>query len=205
MIAAARKQRRYRLPQTAHLNTVRHMSSAGDDQEDEAMTIHVETPTPAEHAIDCGAFRSIMRTMVNGVTVITTSHGGQIHGMTATAFSSVSAEPPTVLIVLNRSTRTHPLVSASKHFVVNLLSQDQIEIGNRFAGKLDNQFDGIAYELNEEGVPLIDGVVATLECETINEMAIGTHTIFIGRVLRGTRSRTMPLVYHDGSYKAVAS
>lgn len=169
------------------------------------MTIHVDELAPAETAIDDGAFRSIMRTMVNGVTVITTSHDGHIHGMTATAFSSVSAEPPTVLIVLNRATRTHPLVSASRHFVVNLLSQDQTEIGNRFAGKLEDQFDGIAYTLNEEGVPLIDGVVATLECETINEMSVGTHTIFIGRVLRGSRSQTMPLVYHDGSYKAVAN
>jgi len=169
------------------------------------MTIHVDAVAPADSAIDNSAFRSIMRTMVNGVTVITTSHDGLIHGMTATAFSSVSADPPTVLIVLNRSTRTHPLVSASRHFVVNLLSQDQVDVGNRFAGKLDNQFEGVPHRLNEEGIPLIDGVVATLECETINELIVGTHTIFIGRVLRGSRSQTMPLVYHDGSFKAVAS
>ncbi|MEO3388711.1 flavin reductase family protein [Mesorhizobium sp. CAU 1741] len=176
-----------------------------DNDEDQTMTIHVEAVATPDMAIDDGAFRSIMRTMVNGVTVITTSHDGHVHGMTATAFSSVSAEPPTVLIVLNRSTRTHPLVSASRHFVVNLLSQDQAEVGARFAGKLDNQFDGVPHRLNEEGIPLIDDVVATLECETINELAVGTHTIFIGRVIRGSRSHTMPLVYHDGNFKAVAS
>jgi flavin reductase len=181
------------------------MNFSGDDPKDKPMTMHVDALAPAEQAIENGAFRSIMRTMVNGVTVITTSHEGHVHGMTATAFSSVSAEPPTVLIVLNRSTRTHPLVSASRHFVVNLLSQDQVEIGNRFAGKLDDQFAGVPHTLNEEGVPLIDGVVATLECETVSEHTVGTHTIFIGRVLRGSRSQTMPLVYHDGSYKAVAS
>lgn len=168
------------------------------------MTIHVDAVAAADSAIDDSAFRSIMRTMVNGVTVITTSHDGHIHGMTATAFSSVSAEPPTVLIVLNRSTRTHPLVSASRHFVVNLLAQDQVDIGNRFAGKLDDQFEGVPHALNAEGIPLIEGVVATLECETVNELSVGTHTIFIGRVLRGSRSQTMPLVYHDGSFKAVA-
>jgi flavin reductase (DIM6/NTAB) family NADH-FMN oxidoreductase RutF len=169
------------------------------------MTIRVETPNIDEGAmIDDLQFRSIMRSMVAGVTVITTSHEGQLHGMTATAFSSVSAEPPTVLIVLNRSTRTHPLVSASRHFVVNLLSESQVELGKRFAGKIENQFDGIAHTLNDEGVPVINGAVASLECETINEMNVGTHTIFIGKVVRGGCSETAPLVYHDGSYKVVA-
>jgi len=180
------------------------MTNSHDDPKEQAMTIHVDAAQPALPSMDNGAFRSIMRTMVNGVTVITTSHEGHMHGMTATAFSSVSADPPTVLIVLNRSTRTHPLVSASRHFIVHLLSEDQIELGNRFAGKLDDQFDGISFTINEHGIPVIDGVVATLECETVNELSVGTHTIFIGRVLRGSRSQTMPLVYHDGSYKAVA-
>lgn len=169
------------------------------------MTIRMETPRIDQEAmIDNLQFRSIMRSMVAGVTVITTSHEGHLHGMTATAFSSVSAEPPTVLIVLNRSTRTHPLVSASRHFVVNLLAEHQIELGQRFAGKLDDQFDGIAYTLNEHGVPVLDGAVASLECETIDEMNVGTHTIFIGRVLKGDRSQVSPLVYHDGRYKMVA-
>lgn len=169
------------------------------------MTIHMEAPEIDRAAmIDDLQFRDIMRSMVAGVTVITTSHAGHLHGMTATAFSSVSAAPPTVLIVLNRSTRTHPLVTASRHFVVNLLAEDQAELGQRFAGKLDDQFAGIAYTLNEHDVPVLQGAVANLECETIDEMNVGTHTIFIGRVLKGERSRTSPLVYHDGSYKVVA-
>lgn len=169
------------------------------------MTIHMETPRIDQDAmIDDLQFRAIMRSMVAGVTVITTSHEGHLHGMTATAFSSVSTAPPTVLIVLNRSTRTHPLVSASRHFVINLLAADQVELGQRFAGKLDDQFAGIAHTLNEHGVPVLEGAVASLECETIDEMDVGTHTIFIGRVLKGERSQTAPLVYHDGSYKVVA-
>jgi flavin reductase (DIM6/NTAB) family NADH-FMN oxidoreductase RutF len=149
-------------------------------------------------------FRSLMRSMVSGVTVITTSHQGHPHGMTATAFSSVCAEPPTILIVLNRSTRTHPLISASRHFVVNLLAEEQREMGQRFAGKHDDQFREVKYTENSFGIPVIDGAAASLECETVSEVNFGTHTIFIGKVIRGATSEVSPLVYHNGSYKGVA-
>jgi flavin reductase (DIM6/NTAB) family NADH-FMN oxidoreductase RutF len=167
------------------------------------MTIHVETPTAGSGTMDDLQFCSIMRATAASVMVITTGYNGQLHGMTATAFSSVSAEPPTVLIVLNRSTRTHPMVSASGHFVVNLLAEDQAHLGNRFAGKLDNQFDGIGYTLSDRGAPIINGAVATLECETVGATDFGTHTIFIGKVLKGTRSEVLPLLYHDGGYKGI--
>ena len=96
-----------------------------------------------------------------------------------------------------------PMVSASGHFVVNLLAEDQAHLGNRFAGKLDNQFDGIGYTLSDRGAPIIDGAVATLECETVGATDFGTHTIFIGKVLKGTRSEVLPLLYHDGGYKGI--
>lgn len=153
--------------------------------------------------IDSAHFRSIMRTLVNGVTVITTSTEGRLHGMTATAFSSVSAEPPTVLVVLNKSTRTHPLIRSSRRFAVNVLAQDQVELSNRFAGKHDSPFDGVDHALSEHGIPMLSGVLAALECETVQEMDVGTHTIFVGRVVNGARFETAPLVYHDGSYRSV--
>jgi flavin reductase len=187
------------------LSSVDAVAHAISNRKECPMNCRVNAPLPdSDTTIDDHQFRSIMRSMVAGVTLITTSHEGRVHGMTATAFSSVSADPPTILIVLNRSTRTHPLVSASKHFVVTLLAEDQIELSKRFSGKLDNQFDGISYTLNEHGVPVIDGAVASMECATITEMNVGTHTIFIARVLKGNRSQTSPLVYHDGSYKVVA-
>jgi flavin reductase (DIM6/NTAB) family NADH-FMN oxidoreductase RutF len=154
-------------------------------------------------AIEPQQFRAIMRGLASGVTVITTSREGHIHGMTATAFSSVSVDPPTVLVVLNKSTRTHPLVRAARRFAVNLLAEHQVELSNRFSGKQEAPFDGVAHELSEHGVPLLSGVLATLECETIQEMDVGTHTIFIGGVIGGARSDDAPLVYHDGSYKFV--
>jgi flavin reductase len=168
------------------------------------MTLDCAQENRSNGSISNSEFRWVMRAMINGVMVITTSHNGRIHGMTATAFSSVSADPPTVLIVVNRSTRTHPIISASKLFAVNQLAENQYELGNRFAGKLENQFEGVDYTLNEHGVPLIGGVASTLECSAIDEINVGTHTIFVGRVLRGSQSNTMPLAYHDGGYKVVA-
>lgn len=154
-------------------------------------------------AIDPQHFRWIMRSLVNGVTVITTSTAGRLHGMTATAFSSVSADPPTVLVVLNRSARTHSLVRASRRFAVNVLAQDQVELSNRFAGKHDSPFDGVDHALSAHGIPVLSGVLAALECETIHEVDVGSHTIFVGCVLNGLRSESAPLVYHDGSYRSV--
>lgn len=148
-------------------------------------------------------FQKVMRTVASGVTVITTAHDGQTHGMTATAFSSVSADPPTVLIVVNKSTRTHPILSAGRRFVVNLLAEDQTWIGERFAGKLDQQFETVEHRLNDHGIPVLAGNVANLECEVSVETDAGTHTIFIGRVLAADASDSAPLVYHDGRFKSV--
>jgi flavin reductase len=148
-------------------------------------------------------FKQLMRAVASGVSVVTTSHDGTPHGMTATAFSSVSAEPPTVLIVLNKGTRTHPLVSASRHFVVNMLREDQVAIGERFAGKLDDQFADVAWHSGQFGAPILDGVVSYFECETVDEVDAGTHTIFLGRVVAGRADEAAPLVYHAGRFKAL--
>ena len=148
-------------------------------------------------------FKQLMRAVASGVSVVTTSHGGIPHGMTATAFSSVSADPPTVLIVLNKGTRTHPLISASRHFVVNMLRDDQSALGTRFAGKIDDQFSNIEYRAGELGAPILAGVVSYFECETVSEVDAGTHTIFLGRVVAGAANEASPLMYHDGRYKAL--
>jgi flavin reductase (DIM6/NTAB) family NADH-FMN oxidoreductase RutF/nitroreductase len=155
--------------------------------------------------ISSDLFRSLMRNIASSVAVITTNHNSRPHGMTATAVCSVSANPPTILIVINRSTRSHPLIAASKTFVVNVLSEAQSSIGDRFSGKLDNQFDGIEYMDAPSGCPIIKGAAAYIECRTVTEQETGTHTIFIGRVIGGGLTQVSPLLYHDGEYKYVTS
>jgi flavin reductase (DIM6/NTAB) family NADH-FMN oxidoreductase RutF/nitroreductase len=149
-------------------------------------------------------FKSLMRNIASSVAVITTNHGEQLHGMTATAVCSVSADPATILIVVNRSTRSHPIISAAKTFTVNILANHQHTISARFASKLENPFEGIAYDVGSNGNPIIKGVAAHIECMTVSEIDVGTHTIFIGNVVGGDVSPVHPLVYHEGEYKSLS-
>lgn len=149
-------------------------------------------------------FKSLMRNIASSVAVITTNQLGKRHGMTATAVCSVSADPATILIVVNRSTRSHPIIAATKAFTVNILADHQHAIGTRFASKSDDPFDGIEYRSGLNGSPIIEGVAAYIECATVSEIEVETHTIFIGRVLGGDVSKAHPLLYHEGAYKSVS-
>jgi flavin reductase len=148
-------------------------------------------------------FKLLMRAVASSVSVVTTFHHGSPHGMTATAFSSVSVDPPTVLIVLNKGTRSHPLITASRHFAVNILREDQFDLGTHFSGKIEDQFAGIAYQRGQLGAPILAGVVSYFECETVDEFNAGSHTIFVGRVVAGAANETLPLLYHGGKYKTL--
>jgi flavin reductase (DIM6/NTAB) family NADH-FMN oxidoreductase RutF/nitroreductase len=149
-------------------------------------------------------FKSLMRNIASTVAVITTNQAGLQHGMTATAICSVSAEPATILIVVNRSTRSHPILSATRTFTVNILAEKQHDIGGRFSSKHENPFAGIEYRVGSNSNPIIEGVAAYIECAIASEIDVGTHTIFIGRVIGGDVSRILPLVYHEGEYKSLS-
>ncbi|SMF62538.1 dimethylsulfide monooxygenase, small subunit [Xaviernesmea oryzae] len=153
--------------------------------------------------VDRDTFRHALRSVASSVAVITTCHEGHLHGMTATAFSSVCADPPTVLIVVNQSTRSHPLISDSRAFVVNFLSQDQRHLGDFFSAKTDDQFDSVAFTRGRNGCPIIDGAAAYLDCETISESVCGTHTVFLARVVGAFGANLSPLLYHNGAYRIV--
>jgi flavin reductase (DIM6/NTAB) family NADH-FMN oxidoreductase RutF/nitroreductase len=149
-------------------------------------------------------FKSLMRNIASSVAVITTNQSERLHGMTATAICSVSADPATILIVVNRSTRSHPIISATKAFTVNILADHQHAIGRRFASKHEDPFDGIKYHTGLNGSPILDDVAAHIACVTVSEFEVETHTIFVGRVVGGDVSKAPPLLYHEGAYKSVS-
>jgi flavin reductase (DIM6/NTAB) family NADH-FMN oxidoreductase RutF/nitroreductase len=149
-------------------------------------------------------FKSVMRNIASSVAVITTNHAGKRHGMTATAVCSVSSDPATVLVVINRSTRSHPLISASKTFTINILADHQHGISGRFSAKHDDQFEGIGHREGSSGNPVIDDVAAYIECSVVSEIDVGTHTVFIGHVIGGNVSPALPLLYHEGEYKSLS-
>ena len=120
--------------------------------------------------------------------------------MTATAMTSVSVDPPTLLVVVNRTARTHPIISRSRRFAVNLLAGGQEEIARRFAAGIENQFEGIGHELHVAGVPIIAGAAATFVCVATDAIDVATHTIFVGEVEEVCHADVTPLVYYDGHY-----
>lgn len=142
-----------------------------------------------------------MRHFPTGVTVVTSIKDGEPRGVTVSAFASVSADPPMVLICINREARSYLYISTSKIFCVNILSGDQRALAERFSGKLrDKQFEGVDYRTDATGAAVLGGVVGYLDCEVAEEHHAGTHSIFIGRVLACDSRPGSPLGYYDGDF-----
>lgn len=158
------------------------------------------TETEAPSAVDAQLFKLVMRKLAGTVAVFATASDDGLHGMTATALCSVSADPPTVLIVVNRSARTHPHIHRKQAFTVNLLADDQLAVAELFASKSDDPFGSIAHRRLRDGCPVIDGAAGWLHCTVQSQHDVGTHTIFIGRLLDAGAAPAQPLVYQDGKY-----
>ena len=154
-------------------------------------------------AVDTATFRDVLGQWPSGVTVVTTLADGAWHGMTASSFSSVSADPPLVSVALLKKIYTHELFQNSGVFGVNILAKDQTEIGKRFAGmnpEITDRFDGLDVQTAETGVPLLSQSVAWLDCKILHMYDGGDHTIFVGEVERATARSARPLLYYRGGY-----
>ncbi|HNU07615.1 MAG TPA: flavin reductase family protein [Pyrinomonadaceae bacterium] len=147
-------------------------------------------------------FRAALGRFASGVTVVTTrDRAGNLHGITVSAFSSVSMNPPLVLICIEKTTGSHHAFVESGVFVVNILSADQREVSNQFAFKHENKFDGIRYRLNDLDLPVLEGCLANLDCRVVKNYEGGDHTIFVGEVLGTSIAENDPLIYWMGAYR----
>jgi flavin reductase (DIM6/NTAB) family NADH-FMN oxidoreductase RutF len=159
------------------------------------------TESASVHA-STDAFRNAMRRFATGVAIVTTAHEGRIHGFTANAFASVSAEPPTVLICVNRGATAHPLIASSQRFCVNLLALEQQALAERFAGgEPRSRFEGVPYRIGESGSPILEGTLAHVDCLLAEEVTASTHTIFLGNVLEAGYRDGEPLGYFNRAYR----
>ncbi len=149
-----------------------------------------------------------MRNIANSVSIVTTDGIAGRQGATVSAFCSVSADPPTVLICLNAKSHITKLVAENKCFCLNILGDDADAIATRFAGledeKFPNRFKGIAIEETREGSPIIHGSTS-FQCELESSSQTGSHMVFIGKVTSTNKGDASPLIYHQGSYKALSS
>lgn len=155
--------------------------------------------------VDKESFIKAMRSWATGVTVVTARDGERVHGMTASSFTSVSAEPPLVLICANRDTRTAELISAARSFAVNILAVDQQGLSNRFAwGDAAKRFDDLDCRDGELGAPLLAGTLGAFECRLRSAHHEGTHTIYVGEVVATHAGADKePLLYYSGDYREI--
>ncbi len=143
-----------------------------------------------------------MRRFPTGVAIITTLFEGKPKGFTANAVASVSADPPTVLVCVNRRSRSHPLISQAGRFCVNLLRLEQRALAEQFSSReAPDPFVTLRYETAATGAPVIEGVLGYLDCDLAEEYSAGTHTIFIGAVRASGAADGAPLGYFNASYR----
>jgi flavin reductase (DIM6/NTAB) family NADH-FMN oxidoreductase RutF len=148
-------------------------------------------------------FRDALARLASGVVVVSARGAGRYHGLTASSLVSVSVEPPLVLVSLEHETATLAAVRASRRFSVSVLTRDQEFLAERFAGRapaVDPEWKAIPHRLGENGVPLIDGCAAWLECDVDDLRAAGDHDVCIGRVTRALSGAGDPLILWDRSF-----
>lgn len=150
--------------------------------------------------IDPDLFRSVLGRFATGVTVVTARDERGDHGMTVSAFSSLSLEPPLILVCVAHDAAMAPVIGDASDFVVNILSDGQEAMSRRFSSKLDDRFAGLGYSRGERGVIILDDVQAWMECRVVNRYVEGDHTIVIGAVERAHARDARPLLYYRGGY-----
>jgi flavin reductase (DIM6/NTAB) family NADH-FMN oxidoreductase RutF len=148
-------------------------------------------------------FKKALARWATGVTVVTARAGEKIHGMTVSAFTEVSLDPPLVLVCADKTSNAHEVIAEGRVFAVNILAREQEALSNRFASKRDEdrRFQGLDWDTALTWAPLLPGSVAALDCRVVAVHDAGDHVIYVGRVeaLRLAEGRD-PLLYHAGSY-----
>lgn len=159
--------------------------------------------SPAEPPQVEKGFRDAMRRLAGTVTVVTVSNEGERHGTTATAVTSLSMSPPSLLVCFNRDSRLHPLLSAADSFCVNLLHTDNVDVSRLFSSPVSSaeRFAGGQWALDEAGAPWLEDAQSCIQCVKDQQIDYGSHTIFIGRVVSvRNREDVAPLIYCNGAY-----
>jgi flavin reductase (DIM6/NTAB) family NADH-FMN oxidoreductase RutF len=151
-------------------------------------------------------FRRVLGHFASGVTIISACDAeSRPTGLTASAFSSVSLDPPLILVCVDHKSQSYPCLRDRGRFAVNILGLDQEAVSRRFASSRLDKFDGVPHTISDLGVPLLEGALAHLECVTVSAHVEGDHTIFVGRVERCRIGTGEPLLYYGGKYQRLAT
>jgi flavin reductase (DIM6/NTAB) family NADH-FMN oxidoreductase RutF len=159
-------------------------------------------------ALNTAEFRKAMGCFATGVTIITVDLDGEVHGMTANAFASVSLDPMLVLVCVDHTTRTHAHLHAKKRFGINVLSEDHRAISEYYARPERTHENaeveaGARFDRTSHGTPILHGALAYLECRLQSSEQAGDHAIFIAEVEDVVVRDGDPLLFFRGKYRHV--
>lgn len=136
----------------------------------------------------------------SGVTVVTTALDEELAGITVNSFTSLSLDPTLVLVCIDRYANSHDMIAAAGIYAINMLREDQAHLSQRFAMHNADKFTPASYLLSDHGLPILDNVLATLECKVVSALPGGDHTIYIGEVFHATCTTGKPLLYFRSGY-----
>lgn len=164
-------------------------------------TVLVNRPVEYADEIDPITFRRVLGTFASGVTVVTVEHEGVYHGSTVSSFCSLSLDPPLVLVCIGHHSTTHGFIGQAGAFGINILGEGAEQLSRHFASSQPHKFATVAHHIGQTGVPLLADAITTLECQLVDHVAGGDHSIFIGRVVSAhTHDDTQPLLFFRSQY-----
>jgi 3-hydroxy-9,10-secoandrosta-1,3,5(10)-triene-9,17-dione monooxygenase reductase component len=156
-------------------------------------------------AIPASELRRVMGHFATGVAIITTRNAeGEPAGLTANALTSVSLDPPLVLVCVDKGADCYACFDESRRFAVNVLSEEQEGLSRKFATKGADKFEGVGYRVGEGGCALLDAAVAWLDCRIVQSHDAGDHTIHVAEVTGGDAAERPPLLFFRGGYRKLA-
>ncbi len=159
-------------------------------------------------SVDPEDFRSALRQFASGVTVVTAQHEGEMYGITVSAFSSISLDPPIVMVSINNTSSISSSILSAEHYAVHILSAEQQPVSEAFSSSVpgDEKYDGLKIRRGATGAPIFPGALAVLECALYQTLSLGTHTLMFGRVVQVEAVPTAadPLLYYHQAYRRLA-
>jgi flavin reductase (DIM6/NTAB) family NADH-FMN oxidoreductase RutF len=163
-------------------------------------------PQPDDHSVDSAQFRTILGHFATGVTVVTGHGDGGPAGLAANSFTSVSLDPPLVLVCMAHTSSTWPAIRGSGYFAVNILGEHQEETCRRFGARTGDRFEGVGWAAGKTGSPILHDAIAYVDCVIDAEHDAGDHVIVVGRVVdMGLPAEGGPLLFWRGGYAQLGS
>ncbi|WP_338025267.1 flavin reductase family protein [Bradyrhizobium yuanmingense] len=171
------------------------------------MTWHLPSPPGDIQSVDANEFRQAMRNLASGVAIVASGTGPDRRGLTVSSITSLCLEPPCLLVCIGTTSETYTAILANGGFGVSLLASDQQDVALRFAGRVGakgvHRFEEAPWDEGLLGIPVLSSAICVLECVLHHHQMVGTHGIFVGRIVAARTRQGQPLVNFRGALRTL--